>query len=1186
MMQAAIDPRSLELARAETLRLQREAGDPLASAWVSANAGTGKTHVLTMRVLRLLLAGTPPDRLLCLTYTKAAAAEMSKRVFDWLAAWVTLEDAALTGELKSLLGRAPEAAEIARARQLFAIAIETPGGLKVQTIHAFCERLLQRFPLEAGVPPHFAILDEETCRALQRQAIDEVLLEATQAKGTRLARALTRTVTFAVDDRFDELLRDALARCDWLEAAGRMRLGAADPFAAAQDIYRSAFGVRPGATVENLDTEIVTLLSDAELRQLRAALLSGSSKDQDAAECLAAALAGGTHAQRVEALAALFLTDKGQPRRMIATKGVSSEHPRLMALLADAQNAFVPLFAERVHLQVVEATTALMRLADAVMQRYAILKDRRAALDFDDLVRHAAGLLGSRSAAEWVLYKLDGGLDHLLVDEAQDTSRVQWSIVEALAEEFFAGAGAREATVRTLFAVGDEKQSIYGFQGARPEMFARVGRQFAARAREIGHPWREVPLTLSFRSVSPVLTAVDRVFAGRLRIATEAVRHIADRSGHAGLVEIWETEKSEQADVTDAWAPLEETALSSPVARLADRIADTIAGWLEKGEPLASENRPVRPGDILVLVRKRRPFAEAMVAALKSRGIPVAGADRIALADQIAVQDLVAAGEFILLPEDDLVLATLLKSPFFCLTDDDLMMIAPGRKGSLWSALLAAAPAAPRLAVAAEILKRWRARADYAPPFEFFAALLDGEGGRTRLLERLGPEAADPIDEFLDLAIKYDEGAPPSLQGFLDWLRRSDIVIKRDMEQGRGEVRVMTVHGAKGLEAPIVFLPDTCTVRSGERPGGLLSLPDAVRPPGVPEPFCWPVKGTSRAAGVQTARASAQAREADERHRLLYVALTRARDRLYIGGFEGAGGRESGCWYDLVVDALDDILVPAQDTRGRSVRRLETTQVAPPKCPREPSATAPEPLTLPDWAMRPAPREPDVTLPLAPSRLAPLDTDAEGEPVESPARLRLSDPPSIAPAALRDQHRFLRGTLTHALLQHLPALDAAHRKHAAARFVEKRGAGLSQSVRDSIVAETLALLENPAFAPLFGPLSEAEVPIVAEIDVPGGNGRKLRLAGQIDRIARLGHEVLIVDYKTNRPPPQRVEDVAETYVLQLAAYRLALRQVFHGMRARAALLWTDGPRIMEMPESLLDAAEARLFRLQPADLDA
>jgi ATP-dependent helicase/nuclease subunit A len=1188
----ALTPQKLEAERRRTEDLQRGAADPAVSAWVSANAGTGKTHVLTMRVLRLLIQGTPPDRILCLTYTKAAAAEMSQRVFQRLSGWVTIGDAVLDAALSQLLGRAPGDDERQRARQLFAQAIETPGGLKVQTIHAFCERLLQRFPLEAGIPPHFAILDEQACRDLQREAIDDLLTEATRNRNSDIGLALGRIVAYAADDRFDELLRDALIRRDWLEAASRFEAGGGPMFSGAEALYRRAFGVSPDVSLEEIETRIVQLLSEEHWRTARDILAGGSARDVEGAERVAAVLDARTPQQRADAVCNFFITSENGPRKSLMTKGIAAERGDVLAYLSRAQAELIPLQAERGHLRVIEATMALLCLADAVMQRYTDLKARRAALDFDDLIRKTALLLSHHASAEWVLFKLDGGLDHILVDEAQDTSPIQWDVIEALATEFFAGTGARESAARTLFAVGDEKQSIYGFQGARPELFARLGRTFAKAAQDADLDWRHVPLTLSFRSVAPVLAAVDAVFADRNRTrgitaGDDPVKHFAMRLGHAGLVEIWETEKSDEVEPADAWTPLDDKPSSSPIARLARRIADTIKHWLASGEILASANRPIQPSDILILVRKRRPFAEAMVAELKARGIPVAGADRIRLADQIAAQDLMAVGDFILLPEDDLVLATLLKSPLFDLNDDDLIAIAPNRKGSLWSALLAAAESQPRFRDAAETLKRWRARADYAPPFEFYAELLNSDHGRTRLLERLGAEAAEPIDEFLDLALKFDDGAPPSLQGFLTWLRQSDVVIKRDMEHGRGEVRVMTVHGAKGLEAPIVFLPDTCTTRSGERPGGLVILPGMDRPERMTEPFCWPVKGTGRTAGVRNARQAAGQRETEERNRLLYVALTRPRDRLYVAGFEGVNGRDDGCWYDLIADAVLPLTVETRDHQGLPVRRLATTQDVPQETAKDAVSEDPDPLPLPDWALKPARQERDLAIPFAPSRLAPPEIDAEGDPVDAPAKPRpAGGQRAPGPVAMADGHRFARGLLTHGLLQYLPSLDRRGWKAAAGRFVAIRGAGLPQRTRDSIVTETLAVLNDPAFAALFGPDSRAEVPIVAEIASPGEKERRLRLNGQVDRLVRVGKDILIVDYKTNRPPPQRVEDVAEAYTLQLAAYRLAVRQVFGTASVRAALLWTDGPRIMEIPDVVLDNAEKRVFTVDRASLDA
>lgn len=1185
-------PSGLAAVREKTRRDQAAAADPTASAWVSANAGTGKTHVLTMRVLRLLLDGVEPERILALTYTKAAAAEMSTRVFDRLAEWVTAGEADLKAALADLLDGVPSSDTMLRARRLFARAIETPGGLKVQTIHAFCERLLQRFPLEAGVPPGFEILDDQQRTALLAEAVDETLTEATSAKpGAPLARALKSAVGFAAEGNFDALLADALRQHVWIDAAVRLDLDGNGRLAEAEKIYRQALGLRPDSSLETTTAALAEVLSKSDLMRMRDVLASGSNGDIKASQKFAAALAAGGVAGRIAALCDAFLTGSGDPRKSLITKSLAAAHPNVESLLTQTQQRVVELHGERCKLQLLDATLALVRLGDAVMQRYGAAKARQAALDFDDLVGKAASLLRSSGAVEWVLYKLDGGLDHILVDEAQDTSPVQWHVIRALAAEFFSGHGTTDKP-RTLFAVGDEKQSIYSFQGAAPAMFAVAGHEFEARVERAGMRWRRVPLTLSFRSVEPLLAAVDHIFAKSertpgLTAAREPVRHVANRAGHAGLVEIWPLELYQAATPAEAWSPLAETGASPSVVRLAARIAATIRGWLDSREMLPSLGRPIRAGDILILVRKRAPFAPVMVSALKARDIGVAGADRLMLTEQIAVQDLIALGDFLCLPDDDLALASILKSPLFGLDDDDLMALAHGRKGSLWEELRTRVPQNGRFESVAQTLQRWRTRSERLPPFEFYSSLLDGEGARERMLARLGPEAADAIDEFLNLALAHDDSAPPSLQGFLAALREGQREVKRDMEQGRNEVRVMTVHGAKGLEAPIVFLPDTCTTRSARPANGLLVLDDAERPSTVPPPFLWPVKGTSKVGAVQRAKNRIVDVETEERNRLLYVALTRARDRLYVAGFEGLRAPPDNCWYNLIKDGLEGHLKEVKTPDRRVVWRLASEQTTKPEPAKARAGASVTSAPLPAWAKTKAPREPLLTMPLVPSRLAPLEMEADdaAAPVV-PAKRRLVEPPILSPVVLAEDGRFLRGTLTHALLEHLPNLPVETWRAAAEAFLEGRAAQLPAQVRKDIANETLAVLDDPVLAPLFGPGSRAEVTIAAEVVHPNRPGALMRLTGKIDRLVHTGDAVLIVDYKTNRPPPANQEQVPDAYLLQLAAYRIGVARIFPGVPVRAAILWTDGPGFMEIASSVLDSHEQRLWQLDPASLDA
>ncbi len=1168
---------------------QSAASDPNVSAWVSANAGTGKTTVLVRRVLRLLLHRdeatghfTLPESVLCLTYTKAAAGEMENRLFARLAGWSTLGDEALGTELTELLASPPDAGQRARARHLFATTLDTRGGLKIYTIHAFCERLLHRFPLEANVASGFRVLDEAGKRVLLDASIDAVLERAVHEDGA-LHPALLEVVASAGEETFREIIEAVLARREALRAIIQLHDDA--PFHDAErDALRALLGVPAGADEAGVVADMAALLGDAEIEQAISALRSGTARDQSVADALGDVLTALDEVQRARAFKAVFLRSDGiKPKAVssLATKAVKENYPHVAEWLFTAHDRFCALASMQAGLRVASSSGALLALADAIINDYEARKRIRGALDYDDLIEKTGQLLQGVSAAAWVLYKLDYGISHILVDEAQDTSPAQWRVVDALSDEFFAGATARQVN-RTVFAVGDEKQSIYSFQGARPAEFAKQGRHFARLAGDAEAGWKRVPLTVSFRSTAAVLDAADKVFsrdeaAGGLTFEGDYQPHQAVRAGEAGLVEIWPTMKPEAHDGVDAFQPHLETAASpAPADALAKRIAGTIRGWLDEGTELISQGRAIRPGDILILVPRRGAFTRAMIRELKLNKIAVAGADRIRLAEQLAVQDLMALAEFLLMREDDLALATVLKSPLFGFDDDDLFALAHGRGGSLWRALQGKSGERPDFAEAAERLGVYFARADTMPPYEFFAGLLEENqmAMRHALIARLGADAGDAIDEFLALALAWESDQPPSLQGFLHHVRSANAEIKRDMEQGRDEVRVMTVYGAKGLEAEIVFLPDTCIMPGGRGGATILDAARAAALPGLPDHLVWAPPGTAELKPVQDAKAGRDRAAREEYHRLLYVAMTRARDRLYICGWETKRGREAGCWYDLVFDGLQGLARETMDADGGTVWRYETEQGQETTEDAGQPQLPPEPRPLPDWALAGAPEESPATLPVAPSSIL----DHAATPAGAPLPEQDADPPD----RLADQSRFLRGQIVHALLQHLPALGDAAWAETASRYVKARGSELDEMARRAIVEETLRILNDSDFAPLFGPDSLAEVPLVGRIARAGESGPAFDIAGQIDRLVALDNAVLIVDYKTNRPPPVRPEDVAPGYLAQLAAYRAAIREIFPGKTIRAALLWTDGPHLMEIPRALLDAADAKIRAFAPS----
>jgi ATP-dependent helicase/nuclease subunit A len=1109
---------------------QLVAADPAQSVWVAANAGTGKTQVLVDRISRLLLAGTAPHRILCLTFTKAAAAEMADRLNRRLGAWAVMDDAGLTGELADLLGTGGTEVDLGRARRLFAQCLEVPGGLKIQTLHAFCESLLSRFPLEAGVSPHFAVMDERTAAELLKDARDRVIA-APDSEG-----AMDRLAALVDESQFDGVLHELLA--------GRGRLsrllkhhGSPEGLVAAA--YR-ALDLPEGET----DPDVLAgacaagAYDEAGLRRACKALSEGTKTDWKRMELIQSWL--DAPAERRPDLfggyAGAYLTDKGEPRARLATTGAIAADALVPEILEREQLRVLAVAERRKAVAVAEATATLVDLGARVLETYRDSKELRALLDYEDLILAARDLLRRDRGVSWVLFKLDGGLDHVLVDEAQDTSPEQWEIVAALAEEFFAGEAARPPH-RTLFVVGDEKQSIYSFQGAHPEGFALWREHFAERARAARERLLPVEMPMSFRSTAAVLRTVDAVFsdpAARdgLLSGDRPIRHQWSRRGQAGLVELWPTLTPEEVPEDDPWdAPLDQLARASPASRLADRVADTIKGWLDRGEILESKGRPIRPGDVMVLVRTRTAFVERLVRGLKQRGIPVAGTDRMVLTEQLAVMDLVAVGRFALLPQDDLTLAIVLKGPLVGFDEETLFDLAHGRERSLWDELRARRADFP---AAHSFLSGLLARADATPPFEFFARLLGREGGRERLLARLGPDANDPIDEFLALSLAFEREHVPSLQGFLHWLEAGRAEVKRDMEQGQGQVRVMTVHGAKGLQAPVVFLPDTCSLPARQREARLLWRLEGGEPV-----LLWPVRSENETPPCKELRAAARGRGDQEYRRLLYVAMTRAEDRLYVAGHEGRKGRPPGCWYDLVAAA---VLEP--ENADGEVWRIAEPQTEPPEGDRRPVAPALEPQSPPDWCRRAAPEEPAPPKPLAPSR-------PESE-----------EPPVRSPLAADDGARFRRGRLVHRLLQSLPDLAPEDRPAAALAFLARPGLGLAPGEGNALAAEVLAVLDHPEAAPLFAPGSRAEVPIVGLV---GGRA----LSAQVDRLAIRDGEVLVVDYKTNRPPPQRPEGVARLYLAQMAAYRAVLSLVYPGKAVRCFLLWTDVPRLMELPDVLL-----------------
>ncbi|WP_043339526.1 double-strand break repair helicase AddA [Belnapia moabensis] len=1162
-----------ENARLRAEQQQQAASDPTVSAWVGASAGSGKTKVLIDRVLRLLLdPAQVPGRILCLTFTRAAAAEMQARLRRRLGEWTVADEPVLAAQIRRLTGLEPDARRIDRARRLLVEVLEMPGGMRISTIHSFCQSLLRSFPLEADLPPQFAVLEEQDAAAMLAEARESVLANADAvAQELALLAGIASADTFAdvtralLQDTARERLLRCLQGCNGI-AGFRLRLAAA---LGAPDSLDEAEVIAAACTVEEAPLRLAASLLGASKtesdRQRAAQLIEWIGADAEA------------RAARFDDWHRFFITDKGTVRadKGFATKGVGARQAEVLAALVAEGERLLKVAEQRAACRLAAATGALLALAAPVLDRSRARQRQAGLLGYGDLIDHVRRILQDPGSA-WVLYKLDGGLDHVLLDEAQDSNPAQWGIAAALTAEFFAGNGVErsrarslsaaaveaEAPRRTVFAVGDIKQAIYGFQGADAVGFATWEGHYGQQVRDGGGEFRQVQLDVSFRSTAPVLALVDAVFAdGPARGGVVAdggtLRHLPDRQGHAGSVELWPLLRPAETPAPEPWqVPLEPERVASAEALMAEALAARIDHMI-RHERLESRGRGVRAGDVLVLLRKQANVAlvPLLVRALKARQVPVAGVTRVKLVEHIAVMDLLALCDVLLLPDDDLQLAVLLKSPLIGLSEEALLALAHGRTGSLWSALMAHRDEAAdgTAARAAAWLARLAGRADLVTPYALLAEVLgepsmDGSRGRARLLARLGPEAADVLDELLNAALTHERRHPPSLQGFLHWLRQGGAEVKREAEAAGDAVRIMTVHNAKGLQAPIVILPDVGSGTGGEAirwlEGDGIALP------------LWAPNKSFHAPAFLAAKAADEARRLEEENRLLYVALTRAEDRLVVCGW----GKEPGEWYRHVAAGFRRIEgaaehrfdhagfgAPAACDFGDCIHwRLDCGQEEAP-VPDLPHSVADEAGPLPGWATRPAPAE-AVEAALSPSALP-------GE----------AETPAAAPHGEADPggRRFRRGRVMHALLQHLPERDPAERREAAARFLARPGHGLEPAEQAEMLEEVLALLAAPAIAAAFAPGSLAEAPIAGRL---GGQ----LVTGQVDRLVVSPERVLVLDYKTNRPPPATAEAVAPLYLRQMAAYRAVLRQAFPDRVVDCALVWTYGARLMPLPGELLD----------------
>jgi ATP-dependent helicase/nuclease subunit A len=1044
----------------------------ISCVWVGASAGTGKTKTLTDRVLSLLLNGVPADKILCLTFTKAAATEMYLRIIARLKNWTGLEEDKLTQEIIAL-GVQPNFDRLQMAKSLFLTLLDLEGGLKIMTLHSFCQNLLKRFPLEAGISPSFSVLDNIEARELLDSAIDEAYSRNLNGESK------FKTALFTLN----RLYGDGRIR-DLLNAFLRERFKVHQSLMQDTTLY-DLFHIDKNLTEKQLMQDF---MSDKciPIHNSIEALKHGSASDQSRAAIMAEwSRLDQFNSELYKTYRSCFLTQKGEIRKRLFTKKAADFYPPIESEMLD-EALRINSFEENIEcFKAARLTENLMALGHEIFNLYENLKNHRGVLDYEDLIIKSCTLLEKKEQAAWIHYKLDGGIDHILVDEAQDTNPEQWRIITSMMHDFFDGESANQRH-RGLFVVGDRKQSIYRFQRADPELFNEHRDFFAQQIQTLGNEITEHELDISYRSAPAILQAVDAVFA------SYNAPHKPHRIKARGIVELYPPLHAQDKDEELVWElPVKQKYQKSLARRMADQIANQIKNWLQHKEILESKGRPIEASDIMILVRKRGRFMHDMVRALKAQNIPVAGVDRMLLNEQLVIKDLLALGEAMLFPEDDLTLACVLKGPFIGAVEEQLYDYAAGRSGSLWQALELKNPDLYAL------MTNWRKQALILRPFEFYTFILRKCNGRSKALARLSIEAETAIDGFLDQLITYEKKHTPSLQHFLRWFQSRPIEIKRDLDTAQNEVRIMTIHGAKGLQAPIVFLPDTMQ-RPHRQP--LLLWHDAL-------PIINKIIPNDHIKELQE---NEKILQQEEYLRLLYVAMTRAEDRLYIHGWSEKKNDDETVWYNQIYAALSPITEKIAVNSG-VILRLEDKNFQPIIVAQH-NQPKHEKYPLPQWAHKS----------FAPSntRVASIETNNI-----------FSD--DLSPST--------RGEIIHKLLEWLPNIEDEKRLNFIKDYLNKH---VDSQYHHDFLNTFKNFLQSEVAHTVLDRKGLSEVTLAGKID-------GVEIVARIDRLIFEQDRILIIDYKTGEDPQN------QKYSTQLRLYKKLVEQLYPLQKIECCLLWID-----------------------------
>ena len=1075
--------------------------NPNFSVWVSASAGTGKTKILIDRVLRLLLENK--RNILCLTFTNAAANEMEDRIYSTLSKWAICPEGILVTDLEQLAQCVTRENKdyLTRARRLFS-ELENIG-LNIQTIHAFCYKLISSFPTEAGIAPNCTLSE---CKELHSIVFEKTLHNETVQDDINIIAA-------EIDEN---KLSDLLYTLCIKRSALENNLGYIKDKLSAPD------------KIHDLQSETIE-----QIKRLAKILSEGSKRDQSYSAILydwcnstkssvpnvvIPVLDTGIQKKRnmdpsvkhwddnkIENLAKVFLKSESYEKKSISsiiTKGALEKFEDVEQMIESIQNALFTHVKDINSYQIFARTSSLLSIFKVYVDLYNSEKSKNALLDYDDIINLATNLLSNPGYKDWILFNLDQKIDHILVDEAQDNSISQWKIITNLCNEFFTGGDEK----RTLFVVGDVKQSIYRFQGANPHLFNYMQQYFHTKTG--GRDWVSCQLEKSFRSTPEVLMLVDRIFNNfreEISFNDNKIKHIPYRENDQGYIEIWPLlpryKEEEQQALQIHLIQRKDYVVTDRL--LAQAIAQRIHNWLNEGRILVAKDRHIEPRDIMILVRQRNVLVDYIISELKKVNVPVIGRDYFRIMDYIAVQDLIALAEFLLLQANDLALANVLKSPLFNFTEDDLFNIAYDRKEqSLWEKLQ------DYQEIISNELNYLINLSQTESPLTLFTHIL--RTGKKKFAARLGLECFEILDEFMNLVLQFEH---PSLQAFVQWIKENNPEIKNDMQSELNAVRIMTIHKSKGLQAPIVFLVDTNTVpRNSEN-----ILFDATEAP------FWCGKNSN--AYCNQVKREKKLEDYNEYLRLLYVALTRAEDELYILGKEPV---QKGSWYDLVIQY--GALYERKKLYLQPIFK-EKVEVL---CM---NANYPSIYKKRDYFDVPVISPPsNLSMSLQHVTLEP----GEKKPVSSTGMT--DENAGMTKRSIGTTDSYARGLIIHSILQYMPKIEKDRRKNWVRKYLDSIN---TSEDKDEIYSKILTF--NEKYDYLFDLEGKSEIPLSGTID-----GKPVLV--RLDRLCITEDKAIIIDYKSHHNVSISSSNEIKK---QMLIYKTLVQEVYPDKQVECVVIWME-----------------------------